>query len=64
MTNIMLKSIFLSTGVRVEGNLRDDFYLEQRVLEEYKTIWDSLSRKGILKHLPDHRLTESRWSER
>ena len=34
----MSKRIFLTTDLRVEGNLRDGFYAEHRVLEEYKTI--------------------------
>ena len=42
MTNEILKSIFLTTDLHTEGNLRDDFYAEQRALQEDKTIWNSL----------------------
>jgi len=47
LTRKIFKSIFLTTDLRVEGNMKDDFSAEQRVLEEFKTIWDSLSRKSF-----------------
>ena len=47
MTKKNLKRIFLTTDLRVEGNLRVDFYEEQNVLDEYKIISDSLSRNGF-----------------
>jgi len=39
LTRKILKSIFLTTDLLVEGNLKGDFYAEQRALEENKTIW-------------------------
>ena len=53
LTRKLSKSIFLTTDLREEGKLRDDFYAVQRALVECNTIWDSLSRESFWKQRPD-----------